>query len=145
MKHARSEDVLLCVTTPFTLPDPVALAARLRKAASAFIIYDLYPDSLIMAGFLGASSILTRWLRSPNKVMFQWLDAIVIIGREMGAKLLDYPKMTAHKLKLIPNWATLPVGYREFDPENPYRKRCGGQFDVAMSGHAGFKPEPEPV
>ena len=63
MKHARSEDVLLCVTTPFTLPYTVALAARLRKAASALIIYDLYPDTLVMAGFLRANSILTRFLR----------------------------------------------------------------------------------
>jgi hypothetical protein len=46
MKHTRSEDVLLCVTTPFTLPYTVALAARLRKAASALIIYDLYPGHL---------------------------------------------------------------------------------------------------
>jgi hypothetical protein len=51
MKHARSEDVLLCVTTPFTLPYAVTLAARLKKAASALIIYDLYPDTLVMAGF----------------------------------------------------------------------------------------------
>jgi glycosyltransferase involved in cell wall biosynthesis len=145
MKHARSEDVLLCVTTPFTLPYTVALAARLRKAASALIIYDLYPDTLVMAGFLGASSILTKWLRSANKVMFQSLDAIVIIGRDMGAKLLDYPKMTATKLNLIPNWATLPVGYREVDTENPYRRRCGGRFVVAMSGNAGFTHDPESV
>lgn len=145
MKHARSEDVLLCVTTPFTLPYTVALAARLRKAASALIIYDLYPDTLVMAGFLGASSILTKWLRSANEVMFRWLDAIVIIGRDMGSKLLDYPKMTAAKINLIPNWATLPVRYRELDPENPYRKRCGGEFVVAMSGNAGFTHDPESV
>jgi glycosyltransferase involved in cell wall biosynthesis len=145
MKHARSEDVLLCVTTPFTLPYTVALAARLRKAASALIIYDLYPDTLVMAGFLSASSILTRWLRSANEVMFQWLDAIVIIGRDMSAKLLDYPKMSAAKLNLIPNWATMPVRYRELDPENPYRRLCGGRFIVAMSGNAGFTHDPESV
>jgi glycosyltransferase involved in cell wall biosynthesis len=145
MKHARSEDVLLCVTTPFTLPYTVALAARLRKAASVLIIYDLYPDTLVMAGFLGASSILTRWLRSANEVMFQWLDAIVIIGRDMSAKLLDYPKMSAAKLNLIPNWATMPVRYRELNPENPYRRRCGGRFVVAMSGNAGFTHDPESV
>jgi glycosyltransferase involved in cell wall biosynthesis len=145
MKHARSEDVLLCVTTPFTLPYTVALAARLRKAASVLIIYDLYPDTLVMAGFLGASSILTRSLRSANEVMFQWLDAIVIIGRDMSAKLLDYPKMSAAKLNLIPNWATMPVRYRELDPENPYRRRCGGRFVVAMSGNAGFTHDPESV
>lgn len=145
LKHARSEDVLLCVTTPFTLPFTVALAARLRKAASALIIYDLYPDTLIMAGFLSGSSILTRWLRSANAIMFRWLDAIVIIGRDMSSKLLEYPKMTAAKLNLIPNWATLPVRYREISPENPYRRQCGGRFVVAMSGNAGFTHDPESV
>jgi glycosyltransferase involved in cell wall biosynthesis len=145
MKQVRSEDVLLCVTTPFTLPYTVALASRLRGAASALIIYDLYPDSLVMAGFLDASSILTRWLRIGNAVMFRWLDAFVIIGRDMGPKLLEYPKMTAAKINLIPNWATLPVGYRELNPENPYRKLCGGRFVVAMSGNAGFTHNPESV
>jgi glycosyltransferase involved in cell wall biosynthesis len=145
MKHARSNDVLLCVTTPFTLPYTVALAARLRRAASAVIIYDLYPDTLIMAGFLSPSSILTTWLRSANAVMFRWLDAIVIIGRDMSPKLLEYPRMTAAKLNLIPNWATLPVRYRELSPENPYRRRCGGRFVVAMSGNAGFTHDPESV
>jgi glycosyltransferase involved in cell wall biosynthesis len=145
LRHARREDVLLCVTTPFTLPYTVALAARLRRAASALIIYDLYPDTLVMAGFLGASSALTRWLRSANAVMFRRLDAIVIIGRDMSAKLLDYPKMTAAKLNLIPNWATLPVHYRDLNPENPYRKRSEGRFVVAMSGNAGFTHDPESV
>jgi glycosyltransferase involved in cell wall biosynthesis len=145
MKHTASEDVLLCVTTPFTLPYTVALAARLRKAASAVIIYDLYPDTLVMAGFLSASSILTKCLRSANAVMFHWLDAIVVIGRDMGSKLLEYPRMTAAKINLIPNWATLPVRYRELNPDNPYRSRCGGRFVVAMSGNAGFTHDPESV
>jgi glycosyltransferase involved in cell wall biosynthesis len=145
VKHARSEDVLLCVTTPFTLPYTVALAARLRKAASALIIYDLYPDTLVMAGFLRASSTLTKWLRSANKNMFQWLDAIVIIGRDMSLKLLEYPNMTTAKISFIPNWATLPVGYRELTSENPYRRHSGGRFIVAMSGNAGFTHDAESV
>jgi len=53
--------------------------------------------------------------------------------------------MTAAKINLIPNWATLPVRYRELDPENPYRKQCGGEFVVAMSGNAGFTHDPESV
>jgi glycosyltransferase involved in cell wall biosynthesis len=145
MRHARSGDILLCVTTPFTLPYTVALAAKLRRAASALIIYDLYPDSLVMAGLLHDSAPLTRLLRSANKVMFHWLDAIVIIGRDMGTKLIQYPQMDTAKIKLIPNWATLPVRYRDVDPENPYRKRCGGQFIIAMSGNAGFTHDPESV
>lgn len=145
MKHTRAEDVLLCVTTPFTTPYTVALAAKLRKAASALIIYDLYPDSLIMAGFLVPSSILAKSLRWANKVMFNSLDTIVVIGRDMTKKLLEYPRITATKVRLIPNWATLPIHYREVDPCNPFRVRCGGRFIVAMSGNAGFTHDPESV
>jgi glycosyltransferase involved in cell wall biosynthesis len=145
LKHARSEDVLLSVTTPFTLPYTVTLAARLRGAASALIIYDFYPDTLVMAGFLDANSILTRWLRSANRTMFGWLDAMVVIGRDMASKILAYPNASAAKISLIPNWATMPVGYREPSADNPYRKLCGGQFVVAMSGNAGFTHDPMSV
>jgi len=145
MKHTRKEDVLLCVTTPFTTPYTVALAAKLRKAASALIIYDLYPDSLTMAGFLRPSSILAKSLRWANKVMFNRLDSIVVIGRDMAKKLLEYPQMTAAKIRLIPNWATLPIHYRELDPGNPFRIRCGGRLIVAMSGNAGYTHDPESV
>jgi glycosyltransferase involved in cell wall biosynthesis len=145
LKHTRSDDVLLSVTTPFTLPYTVTVAAHLRKAASALIIYDFYPDSLVMAGFLSATSFLTRLLRLANKMMFRWLDAIVIIGRDMAPKLLAYPKVSMSKISLIPNWATMPIRYRELSSENPFRKLCGGRFVVAMSGNAGFTHDPVSV
>jgi glycosyltransferase involved in cell wall biosynthesis len=145
LKHASSKDVLLSVTTPFTLPYTVALAARLRKAASAVIIYDLYPDTLVMAGFLKDNSFLTRQLHSANNMMLRWLDAIVVIGRDMERKLLNYPGVNEFKIDLIPNWATMSIGYRAISAENPYRRMCGGTFVVAMSGNAGFTHDPVSV
>jgi glycosyltransferase involved in cell wall biosynthesis len=145
LKHARSQDVLLSVTTPFTLPYTVTLAARLRNAASALIIYDLYPDTLVMAGFLRATSFLTQSLRSANKTMFRLLDAIVVIGRDMAPKLLEYPKVSTSKITLIPNWVTMLIEYRPVSSDNPFRKLCGGRFVVAMSGNAGFTHDPASV
>ncbi|MEH2526347.1 glycosyltransferase involved in cell wall biosynthesis [Bradyrhizobium sp. AZCC 2176] len=145
IKHSRREDAVLCVTTPFTLPYAVTLAARLRRASVALIIYDFYPDSLVMAGFLRPTSMVTRMMRWANKVMFQGLNAIVTIGRDMNSILMTYPRMTEEKIRFIPNWATLPVRYREIDADNPYRRRCGGKFLVAMSGNAGFTHDPESV
>lgn len=145
MKHAREEDVLLCVTTPFTLPYAVTLAARMRGAASAVIIHDLYPDTLVMTGFLGPKSILTRLLRVANGGMFHWLDAIVVIGRDMRRKLFEYRSATPEKISLIPNWVTLPIRYRELDPGNPFRQQCGRRFVVAMSGNTGFTHDPVSV
>lgn len=145
IKHARHQDVLLCVNSPFTLPYAVVSAARLRKAASALIIYDFFPDALVMVGFLRPTSLLFKLLRSANKVLFRRIDSVVVIGRDMRAKLLEYPQMSAAKISLIPNWATLPVGYRELAPDNRYRRGCGGNFLVAMSGNAGFSHDPESV
>ncbi len=145
MKHSRREDAVLCVTTPFTLPYAVTLAARLRDASAALIIYDFYPDSLIMAGFLQPTSIVTKIMRWANRVMFEGLDAVVTIGRDMNSILMAYPRMTAEKISFIPNWATLPVRYREIAADNPYRRRCGGKFLVAMSGNAGFTHDPDSV
>jgi len=145
MKHGRREDAALCVTTPFTSPYAVSLAARLRKFSAALIIYDFYPDSLVMAGFLRPTSILAEMLRSANSKMFEWLDAVVTIGRDMNSMLMAYPRMTADKISFIPNWATLPAHYREITAANPYRQRCAGKFLVAMSGNAGFTHDPESV
>jgi glycosyltransferase involved in cell wall biosynthesis len=142
LKHTRSEDVLLSVTTPFTLPYTVTLAAKLRGAATALIVYDFYPDTLVMAGFLRANSLLTRGLRLANRMLFRSLDAIVVIGRDMAPKLLAYPNVSPTKITLITNWATMPIGYREPAPENPYRKLCGAKFVVAISGNAGFTHDP---
>jgi glycosyltransferase involved in cell wall biosynthesis len=145
MKHARREDVLLCVTTPFTLPYAVALAARLRRAAASLIIHDFYPDTLVMVGFLRPASILTKSLRCANGIMFRWLASIVVIGRDMREKLLEYPRMDRTKIKYIPNWATIPIGYRGNGPHNPYRQGREDRFLVAMSGNAGFTHDPESV
>jgi glycosyltransferase involved in cell wall biosynthesis len=145
LKHTRRGDAVLCVTTPFTLPYAVALAARLRGASAALIIYDFYPDSLIMAGFLHPASMLTKMMRWANKLMFERLDTIVTIGRDMSSMLMAYPKMTAEKITFIPNWATLAVRYRQIEAGNIFRQRCGGKFLVAMSGNAGFTHDPESV
>jgi glycosyltransferase involved in cell wall biosynthesis len=145
MKHSRREDAILCVTTPFTLPYAVTLAARLRRISAALIIYDFYPDSLIMAGFLQPTSMMTRIMRWANRLMFEWLDAIVTIGRDMNSLLMAYPRMTAEKITLISNWATLPVRYREINADNPYRRPSREKFLVAMSGNAGFTHDPDSV
>ena len=144
LKHARREDAILCVTTPFTLPYAVTLAARLRRVPTALIIHDFYPDTLVMAGFLHPRSIVTKTMRWINTVMFERLDAVVTIGRDMNLLLMAYPRMQADKIVFIPNWPTLPIRHRS-NTENIFRLRCGSKFLVAMSGNAGFTHDPNSV
>jgi len=51
LKHVSKNDLVLWVTTPFSLPFPVMLATKLRNASAILLIYDLYAEALIVAGF----------------------------------------------------------------------------------------------
>ena len=55
LRRAERQDVVFCVTTPFTLPYGVILAAKLRGAATVLLIYDLYPEALQAAGLAAPS------------------------------------------------------------------------------------------
>ena len=129
---------MLCVTTPFALPYPVTLAAKLRGAAAVLLIYDLYPEALEMAGLLRPGSLLAKAIRFANRVLFGSLDAIITIGRDVEAILLSYGSVESRRIKFIPNWALMPIGYREMAPDNPYRRGFSGKLVVGLSGNLGF-------
>jgi colanic acid biosynthesis glycosyl transferase WcaI len=143
--RARRNDIVLCVTTPFTLPYAVVLAARLRGAATALLIYDLYPEALERAELIEPNSLTARLVRLANTVLFRSLDAIIIIGRDVEALLLAYKGVTPKKISFIPNWTLLPVGYREPRPDNRFRAGRQSQLIVGLSGNLGFTHCPRTV
>jgi colanic acid biosynthesis glycosyl transferase WcaI len=138
LRHVAANDAVLCVTTPFVLPYPVTLAAKLRGAAAVLLIYDLYPEALEVAGLLRPGSLLAKAIRLANGVLFRSLDAIITIGRDVEAILLAYGNVESRRIKFIPNWALMPIRYREIEPDNPYRRRFGGKLVVGLSGNLGF-------
>ena len=143
---ARRNDIVIAVTTPFILPYFIALAARLRGASSVLILYDLYPEVLIMAGVVGAKSTVVRAIRYMSGIMFGWLDAIVTIGKDFAPHILQYRRLTREKIVLIPNWATLTAGFRPLDINNRYRHSLpAGGFVAGMFGNLGFTHDPETV
>jgi colanic acid biosynthesis glycosyl transferase WcaI len=141
LKHLQRGDVVLTVTAPFTLPYAVAAAARLKGAKSVLIMHDLYPDVLVMAGLLGAGSVIAKLMRSTNALMFRGLNAVVTIGRDTEQHLLRYKGMTREKIWFIPNWATLVPGVRSIRDDNSYRP-ADARFVVGLSGNLGFTHDP---
>lgn len=135
-------DVVLTVTAPFMLPYAVAAAATLKRARSALIVHDLYPDVLVMAGLLKPGSVLAKAMRGMNALMFRALSAAIIIGRDTEKLLLRYGGMTRDKIRFIPNWATLAPGVRPLQPDNPYRRPLSARFVVGLSGNLGFTHDP---
>jgi colanic acid biosynthesis glycosyl transferase WcaI len=145
LRRAERGDIVFCVTTPFTLPYAVVLAAKLRGAAAVLLIYDLYPEALEAAGLVEPSSLPARLLRLANAKMFRALDAIITIGRDVAPLLLTYKGVTADKIHCIPNWTLLPAGYREITSGNRYRAGRQTQLIVGLSGNLGFTHDPRTV
>jgi colanic acid biosynthesis glycosyl transferase WcaI len=142
LKRLQRGDVALTVTAPFLLPHAVVAAARLKRARSALIMHDLFPDVLVMAGLLKPASILTNAIRSLNTLMFRGLDAVITIGRDTEQLLLRYRGVTRDKIRFIPNWATLAPRVRPIEPDNPYRRPHAARFIVGLSGNLGFTHDP---
>jgi colanic acid biosynthesis glycosyl transferase WcaI len=140
----RAGDVVLTVTAPFMLPYAVAAAAMCKRARSALIMHDLFPDVLVMAGILKPSSVVAKLIRGANALMFHVLSSVIIIGRDTEALLLRYKGLTRERICFIPNWATLAPGVRPIDPANPYR-RSQARFVVGLSGNLGFTHDPDIV
>ena len=145
LRQADRRDVVFCVTTPFTLPYGVMLAARLRGAATVLLIYDLYPEALQAAGLAKASSLTARLIRRANALLFRRLDAIITIGRDVAPLLLAYPGVAREKIHFIPNWTLLPAAYRAVAADNPFRAGRQTQFIVGLSGNLGFTHHPRTV
>ena len=133
---------MITVTAPFMLPYAVVAAAKLKRARSALILHDLYPDVLVMTGLLKVGSVLTKAIRRANALMFRALDAVVIIGRDTERLLLRYRGITRDKIRFIPNWATLKPAVRPIQIDNCYRRLCGARFVVGLSGNLGFTHDP---
>lgn len=145
MRELKRGDVVLTVTAPFMLPYTVAAAAWLKRARSALILHDLFPDVLVTAGLLKPGSIVARTMRAANSLMFRALNAVITIGRDAEAPLLSYSGMTRNKIRFIPNWATLAPVPRPISPDNPFRKAIAARFIVGLSGNLGFTHDPEIV
>ncbi|MBR0791429.1 glycosyltransferase family 4 protein [Bradyrhizobium manausense] len=141
-RRAQPGDVVMSVTSPFTLPYAIALAARLRGARTALLIYDLYPEALLAAGMARQTSLVTRALRIANGWLFRSLNAIFVIGRDVPPLLLRYPRVRAETIHFVPNWTLLPIGFRAPDDGGHFRKSYPAPFIVGLCGNLGFTHAP---
>lgn len=145
LRRARSGDTVFCVTTPFTLPYTVLLAARLRGAKTMLLIYDLYPEALEAANMVRPNSLAVRLIRFANTLLFRRLDAIVVIGRDVPPLIEKYRGVTADQLRYIPNWPLTSIGHRKIDPASRFRTPDSSRFIVGLSGNLGFTHDPVTV
>ena len=82
--------------------------------------------------------LVAKVIRFANGLLFPSLDAIITIGRDVEALLLTYKSVASRKIKFVPNWALLPIGYRKMIAGNSFRRRFAYKLVVGLSGNLGF-------
>lgn len=141
LRYAGPRHPVMVVTTPFVLPYFIVLAAKLRRAPSCLILFDLYPEAIIAAGLQRESSSAVRMIRRMNRFMYKTLTCVVMIGRDMERHLVAYG-CDKEKIVCVPNWATVEPRYRAVSASNPFRSDMQCKLVIGMSGNLGFTHDP---
>ncbi len=140
VQSVASEDVVLVVTNPPTLPFIVAAACFLKRAKCILLIHDVYPEVLVSAGFLGKRSIPVRILAWLNKKLYTSVDAIVVLGRDMLSLVRGKIESTDEKrIVIIPNWGDVDAIRPAPKESNILLEQLGlgGKFIIQYSGNMG--------
>jgi colanic acid biosynthesis glycosyl transferase WcaI len=130
-----------CLRVPFRpwdrcliLTDPpfMATAAALARARGRKGVYwwtmDLYPESLVARGMIGAGGLAEKGLRFLNETALSALDGVICLGERQQDHLRTYNHWPAHKGfgLVVPPWDLRPIP-RVARSENRFLARYGWQ------------------
>lgn len=133
-------DVVMVVTNPPSLPLLVGWFARLKGAVPVLLVHDVYPDVLVPTGITKEGSLLYRVVDSFQRHMLRHMRRIVVLGRDMEARL--QAKLSGSNqsgFSIIPNWGESAAIHPELRTENPVRAKHGlnEKFVIQFSGNLG--------
>lgn len=107
VQHISKGSTVFVVTNPPALPFLVLMACALKRARLVLLVHDVYPDVLTRVGILREDSVPAKAMRSLRRLLFNRVDKLVVIGRDMGDLVLKALPSIAPKMANIPNWADL--------------------------------------
>jgi colanic acid biosynthesis glycosyl transferase WcaI len=142
----RRFDNVLVVTNPPLLPFFVAFACWLRKANCVLLVHDVYPEVLVAVGKLGPTSSLVQLLNTLNKLLYNSVSHIVVIGRDMHANIANKLN-NKKKVSVIPNWAdidkVIPINKKQNSLLREHRLQ--DKFVLEYAGNMGYPNDIESI
>ena len=138
-EELREGEVVLVVTNPPTLPWIVAWMAHSRKAKAHLLVHDVYPDVLVPTGLAREGSMVFRVVDALQRWAWPRFDAVVVLGRDMRARVLRKCPQLEGRVHIIPNWGDLSAVPCLPRAGNALRARLGlaDAFVVQFSGNLG--------
>lgn len=135
--RAPRPDVIVAQTDPPIIGLVAAIAAARFRCRFVFICHDVHPDIGQAMGVASAPLVVKAW-RLVNRVIRGRADTVVVVGRDMRAKLAA-EGVDPRKLVYVPTWAPdepspPPDRLREL------RRQQGwdGRFVVMHAGNIGL-------
>lgn len=139
MRPGWHPDLVLSLTTPPYLGIAGALVARLRGAAFAHWVMDLYPDSLVADGILRPGTGLLQALEALSRIQFRGARAVIALGPFMSKKASLYvPASVA--VYSVPLWSvgpSSPPGPDQAEVVRAERSWKAGDLVLLYSGNMG--------
>lgn len=137
--NIRRGDRVLVVTNPPTVYPFVGLLARLKRSQSLLLVHDVYPEVLSVTGHLKPGSLRYRLIDRFMSMACRRYDRIIVLGRDMLAKLMSKTGLPAARFAIIPNWGDTEAVRPCAREDNGFAAShgMGDTFTVQFSGNIG--------
>jgi glycosyltransferase involved in cell wall biosynthesis len=140
---AKKSDGFLIVSNPPILGGWFWLLNKLHRRPYAVLVYDIYPDILVMMGVITENNPIVKVWHWMNRKVYRDAVAVITLGRHMAARLTRNYPFGKKWLYVIPPWVDVeqikPMSYGE----NPLLKSFNpdGKKVILYSGNMGLSHE----
>lgn len=134
----RRVDVIFVSSTPPLAGLPAALLARLTGAKLVYNLQDLFPDSVVAAGFLRSGGFAYRVLQRAEAFTYRVSDLVIPISPAFAGHV--EARSPGTRVATIPNWVDTDEIRPKSDAEDPAisEYRQGRTFVVQYAGNLGY-------
>lgn len=137
LRHAQS---VLVYSSPATTAVPAMLLRALRGIPYVVHVHDLWPDSVLLSGFLSRRPgvVVGRALHAYCDLVYRYAAAVAVTSPGMAAEI-QARGVPRSKIHFIPNWADEEV-FRPLPADPDLRVRLGlqpGAVAVMYAGNVG--------
>ncbi len=131
---------ILVVSNPPIAPMITSWVAGIRGLTYYILIYDLYPEALLQAGFTGSNSWLYRRWQKINFRTFERATKIFTLSESMKKAVSVYASDNESKIKVIYNWVDTGYIIPIEKTDNPFVLKNGLQDKVVIlyAGNMGL-------
>lgn len=104
-KELRKYKAIIVYSNPPVLPLIAVLANKLFKTKVIFVSYDVYPEMAYITNTISKDGIISKMMKTINKIIFKRVNKVVALSYEMKTYLLGHRSaLSGNQIEVIPNW-----------------------------------------